>query len=534
MGARTRVVVAGFAAACALGASAVVLLTGDGGPDQAPPIATGARQKLGAAGTTADPAPGESASSTAAPASRPADVPGVTVGGPSAAALGRAAPASVAYLRDRYRVSASEAARRLALQDRSAALAARLAERFPAEYGGMWLDQAGGGVLTIGATETGTVRSAVAALPDRAHVRVVPVRAPLARLTAAAARLATALDATAGTDVVVDQQANEVVVLTGDRVAADDPRLARALADAGVPARAQARVAGTSVPKACDPRYCEQAPMRGGIRLDVPRDDGTVGGCTTGFNIVDRTGKPYVLTAGHCVVGGRHQHVDRTWHQFLGPKLRVGIESTAPVLAENAFPYDYAIMPYVSNGAERWAYPPRKHGDQPSLINYWCVPDNPRCTRSRDVPVTGLVPASGIQVGWVVCATGSAYTPKAGEQYVDSGAGAGYLPGTRCGEVTARTNGGIQVRICARPGDSGGPLFTEADGRALGILSYGDPGSGRCSNANEQNVYAPVSTILDRANARTGLGLQVATRGPLFIRHPVVPLSSSDPDALPR
>ncbi|WP_370463323.1 trypsin-like serine protease [Micromonospora sp. WMMC415] len=30
------------------------------------------------------------------------------------------------------------------------------------------------------------------------------------------------------------------------------------------------------------------------------------------------------------------------------------------------------------------------------------------------------------------------------------------------------------MRICARPGDSGGPLFTESDGRAVGIVSYGD------------------------------------------------------------
>lgn len=139
------------------------------------------------------------------------------------------------------------------------------------------------------------------------------------------------------------------------------------------------------------------------------------------------------------------------------------------------------------------------------------MPDNPRCgaTGSRDVPITGHVPWSAIQTGWVVCATGAAYTPKAGEKYVDSGAGAGYLPGTRCGEIIGKTSGGIDVRICARPGDSGGPLFTETDGKALGILSHGDPGQGACTNPNERNSYAPVSTILDRANARTGNLLRI-------------------------
>ncbi|MBM0236494.1 trypsin-like serine protease, partial [Micromonospora sp. ATA32] len=247
--------------------------------------------------------------------------------------------------------------------------------------------------------------------------------------------------------------------------------------------------------------------------------NGTVGGCSVGFNVRARTGAYYLLTAGHCVVGARHTHVDSTWHQYLGPKVPVGVESTSPVLAQNAYPNDYAVMPYQAGAFSRWAYP-RRVTDPRSLVTYWCVPDNPHCGAqgSRDVAITGYVAQSAIQVGWVVCATGSAYTPKAGETYVDSGAGAGYLPGTRCGEITGKGSGGIDVRICARPGDSGGPLFTESDGKALGILSHGTPGQGPCSNPDENNSYAPVSTILDTVNAKTGgtLGFQLATWGPLL------------------
>ncbi|MGW5669607.1 trypsin-like serine protease, partial [Micromonospora sp. NPDC003776] len=428
-----------------------------------------------------------------------------------AAQVAAAAPASVGYLRERYGVSATEAARRLALQEFSGPLADRLAADQPDTYGGMWLDQTAGGVLVVAATDPAAVRAAVAGAPDAAHVRVVAVRHSLHRLTDAADRLAAALGGTPGEDVVVDLRRNALAVLTGGRITAADSRLAEALAAAGVPATARPRPAGV-VPKACDPRYCAQAPMRGGIRLDVPRDDGTVGGCTVGFNLRSRIGKWYVLTAGHCVVGGRHQHVDTTWHQFLGPKVPVSVESTAPVLAENAYPNDYAIMPYQAGALDRWKYPAAAG---PSLVNYWCVADNPNCTTSRDVSITGYVPYSAIQLGWVVCATGSAYTPKSGEVYVDSGAGAGYLPGTRCGEIDGKSGGGIDVRICARAGDSGGPLFTESDGKALGILSDGDPGSGPCTNADEHNHYAPVSTILARVNASQGPGyFQLATRGP--------------------
>ncbi|MCW3844046.1 S1 family peptidase [Micromonospora yasonensis] len=513
-------VVAGVAVACTIGATAVGLSRG-GDVDRSPVAATAVEQPGGAAATDGPAAaaqadPGGRAGRTAT-GGRPASTGAApAIAARPAAQVAAAAPASVAYLRERYGVSATEAARRLALQEFSGPLADRLAADQPDVYGGMWLDQTAGGVLVVAATDPAAVRPAVAGAPDAAHVRVVAVRHSLRQLTDAAARLAAALDGTAGEDVLVDPQRNALSVVTGGRIAADDGRLTEALAAAGVPATARPRAAG-AVPKACDPRYCAQAPMRGGIRLDVPRDDGTVGGCTVGFNIRSRTGKWYILTAGHCVVGGRHQQVDKTWHQFLGPKVPVSVESTAPVLAENAFPNDYAIMPYQPGALERWKYP---GAAGPSLVNYWCVADNPGCTTSRDVSITGYVPYAAIQIGWVVCATGSAYTPKSGEVYVDSGAGAGYLPGTRCGEIYSKTDsskgGGIDVHICARPGDSGGPLFTESDGKALGILSDGDPNSGPCADPNERNHYAPVSTILARVNALQGGpgAFQIATRGP--------------------
>jgi streptogrisin C len=433
----------------------------------------------------------------------------------------------VAYLRSRYGIGAAEAARRVALQQSSAALAQRLAATFPDTYGGMWLDQAGGGLLTVGATRPGPVRAAVegagfAVAGDAAHVRVVPVNRSVRDLRAAADRLATALGVEPGTDVVVDEPANGLVALAGPGTAvrADDARLAGALAIAGAPARVERR-ATAAVPKACDPLHCARSPMRGGIRLDVPRDDGTVGGCTTGFNVRSAaTGELYMLTAGHCVVGGRHTRVDDTWHEYLGPKVPVTVEGVAG-LAENAFPNDYAIMPYQAGAADFWTtgkYRP-KRAVRMDLVNEWCPGG---CGDSRDVAVTGVTPYPSIMVGWVVCATGAAYTPKLGETYVDSGAGAGYVPGTRCGELVGKSGGGIDVRICARPGDSGGPLFTEADGRALGILSHGDPGQGACTNPAERNSYAPVSTILDRANARTGntLQLRLVTGGGVVVPMP--------------
>ena len=520
-------VLAGLTAGVCAAAITVVALANAGSSASAPNPA-GAAVGLG----RADGAPDGSDQPTAAAPTGGAPASGSrpgTSGGPAATELARAAPASVAFLRQRYGVSAAEAARRLALQQASTGLAERLTDEFPGEYGGMWLDQAGGGILVVGATRPDRLRASLADGPDPVHVRVQRVDHSLQRLGSAARGLADALDATEGVDVLVDEPTNSLVVLTGDRVGADDRGLPAAVAAAGVPVRTRPRIDADAVQKWCDPRYCEQAPMRGGIRLDVPRDDGTVGGCTSGFNVRSAVnGRYYLLTAGHCVLGGRHTQVDQTWHQYPGPKRAVTVEDGNAGLTENAYPNDYAIMPYQAGAQDFW-FNGRKPLQPTGLVNFWCPGS---CTDRHDVRVTGATPVASILTGWVVCATGAGYTPKAGEQYVDSGAGAGYLPGTRCGTITGKTSGGIDVRICARAGDSGGPLFTEADGKALGILSYGDEGQGACTNAQEINHYAPVATVLARANARTGnaLNLQLATSGPL---PPLPPMGTPIPTLVP-
>ena len=93
--------------------------------------------------------------------------------------------------------------------------------------------------------------------------------------------------------------------------------------------------------------------MVAGIRLDVTRDDGTLGGCTTGFNIRSAvTGEVYVLTAGHCVNAPNHTKVDQTWHAYPSLRIPVSIEDTA--MTENAYPLDYAVMPYRPGAAAFW------------------------------------------------------------------------------------------------------------------------------------------------------------------------------------
>jgi streptogrisin C len=85
----------------------------------------------------------------------------------------------------------------------------------------------------------------------------------------------------------------------------------------------------------------------------------------------------------------------------------------------------------------------------------------------------------------------------------DSGAGQDYLVGTRCGKVldddnnTQNTLQGVDIKtdICARKGDSGGPLFSQLDHTAYGILEGNlQSRSGPCESG-EFNNYIPLSTI---------------------------------------
>lgn len=70
--------------------------------------------------------------------------------------------------------------------------------------------------------------------------------------------------------------------------------------------------------------------MKGGYRLELPRDNGVYAACTNGFNIKGSNGWRYTLTAGHCVLGSQHTHIDFSSHNGIP----VGYES----MSRNNYP----------------------------------------------------------------------------------------------------------------------------------------------------------------------------------------------------
>lgn len=453
---------------------------------------------------------------------------------------------SIAYLREKYGVSEAEALRRLRLQLTSRQVHEQLTELLPDSYAGMTLDQANGGVLILHGRDQAKLRDALRDVPDRTNVKILPARWSLKELTETRDRLDSKINqAGPVAEVVVDVEENVVAVYQRD--GADQIGLplrtgkesdiasrmvrnpVRAVADAvaaehGIAVHRQLVlgprkmkiVTGPSikldspVASGCDPRTC-QPPMRGGMRLDMLRNQyGTDsdyknpwwGQCTNGFNMYDYSrGWNYIMTAGHCTVGAFKSGQTNSYRLDLGQKP-VGYEvanfENGPISGGSTYPQDYAIQPY-NNSYDFWSGPYAKN----RVVSwcYWSVSTWQGCVDGT-FSISGYYSYSTITVGWIVCGTGTG----------DGSTASGYfsseqnLPGTKCGEVTSK-DGGVKTNICTRPGDSGGPLFSELDGAAYGILSNGTDASGACpsgSNAgSERSWYSPIDKILTHVKNQT-------------------------------
>lgn len=417
--------------------------------------------------------------------------------------------ASLGYLEQAYGVNQAEALRRLELQVDATKLDTTLRTKASASYGGMAIDQQHGGVLTVDATDPAAIKPYLDEVADHSHVQARTVQHSLSELTQVQNQLATQVGAGADSAYLpaVDQQDNNVVLwkrtptAAAPKTALVQPNGMVVVKDLPIPKP----LAGPVDWGYCHPLFCSNyGPVRGGLRLDYTRDNGTMGGCTVGFNVRSTGGgfpnnTAWVLTAGHCAQGKTNniatQHNGTPIVNQHGPEKYV-------------YPYDYSFVQYVDQGtADHWLNSQTPHNE----VLLYCRPGgldssqacNGRAASSSNQSITGIHQLADIKAGWVVCADGSASNARNYPQAVDSGAGFDYLPGTRCGQVTS-TDVGINTNICARPGDSGGPLFSQVDGTALGILEGNTQSrTGPCT-AGEANNYSPIGTIMEDINAFSG------------------------------
>ncbi|GGV67385.1 MULTISPECIES: S1 family peptidase [Bacteria] len=167
--------------------------------------------------------------------------------------------------------------------------------------------------------------------------------------------------------------------------------------------------------------------------------------CSLGFNVQDNSGNYYFLTAGHCTDGAG------TWWSNSSHTTTLG------TTAGSSFPgNDYGIVRYTNGSVDK----------------------------SGTVGSVDITSAGTPSVGTTVYRRGS-------------------TTGTHSGRVTALNatvnygggdivSGLIQTTVCAEPGDSGGPLYSNS-GIAYGLTSGG---SGDCTYGGT-TFFQPVTEALN-------------------------------------
>jgi streptogrisin D len=180
------------------------------------------------------------------------------------------------------------------------------------------------------------------------------------------------------------------------------------------------------------------------------------GRCSLGFNVTTADGTPGFLTAGHCGV------IAEEWSDE---------QDGAPIatVQEALFPGDgdFALLTYDD-----------PNEDAQSVVDL------------GDGQLFDITQAAEAEVGTQVFRMGSTTGLFDGD-VVALDATVNYPEGT--------VTGLIQTTVCAEPGDSGGPLFTE-DGSAVGLTSGG---SGDCTIGGV-TFFEPVTRALDAVGATIG------------------------------
>jgi streptogrisin C len=373
----------------------------------------------------------------------------------------------VTALMSDWGVSQSEAALRIRRQDTFSRLGGALARDYPKEYGGLWIDHANGGAVTVAVTEPGIAMAmargfgvdklVTEVLVERSLADLEAVRASIARHSERVFNSGDVLPTTA-----IDVKRNAVSVrfpyssTGGSRLSGFERLLRRSYGSGVIVTRGHESLQDD----ACTATACAP-PIRGGLRIRGSQN------CSTGFVVATSSGQLAVTTAGHCPppAGGIYTHNKRAIGITLASQDSGDVDARAIEVSDANY---WAPANWVLH---------QGFGTFP--------PDESYTITSRAVK-------SEIVLGLYLCRTGA-------------------RSGTKCGEVTilnsSRSRNGntglYGIEACAGGGDSGGPYYDPAANKAYG--THVQSGAGNCTGP-ETSYFSPIDSV-ERA-----LGVTVVTQ----------------------
>ncbi|MEU5096426.1 S1 family peptidase [Streptomyces sp. NPDC020996] len=286
---------------------------------------------------------------------------------------------------------------------------------------------------------------AAAARVERAGATATMVRHSMNELKSATATLRSA-PRVAGTAWVLDYRSNRVVVRADSTVSAGDwSRMTQVASGIGSFVR------------------MERSPGKFTTRLNGAQPIlSTTGRCSAGFNVTNGQ-SDFILTAGHCGPAGSLWFADDQGRQQLGKTVQQDFPGS-----------DFSLVQYANGSAGQGA-------DVVAIGN------------GNGVRITGVGDPA---VGQRVFRSGSTSGLHDG-QVTGLDATVNYPEGT--------VTGLIETNVCAEPGDSGGPLFSE--GIALGVTSGG---SGDCTTGGT-TFFQPVTKAMQALGVQLIVSKQAAS-----------------------
>jgi hypothetical protein len=363
----------------------------------------------------------------------------------------------VAALMQDWGVSQAEAEARIGRQDQVSQFADFLATRRPLEYGGLWIDQAMGGIVKVSVLSPGIATEAAPRFGLADIVQEVPATRTWNELEAITTAIGEAIVSRGlAVDTVIDVEGNQVAVTIPVDPSQDQEDFAdETMALYGSAVEIRTGLVREAFDDACTDTACDP-PIRGGLKVVGN------GSCSTGFVMQNIGGAKRILTAAHCSpgTGGNFSHNGTT----IGGTIN----------SQDSGRVDARTIGF--NNVNYWN--PKRWVFHQTFASF---------PADASFTITSRVTNAGIVLYTYICRTG-------------------YNSNTRCGSIEyLGANFGNNTNVplifaCAIGGDSGGPYYDFDAHKAYGT-HIGSTYDGSCPDPNFPNEYSAFSPIQSIENA---------------------------------